>query len=82
MMTEQRNRSKYDIMREILDLLCSTGPRAATRVMYGAALSYAQLKSYKEELLVRGLITINSEGQWQVTQKGIEKLAILKEACA
>lgn len=75
-----RYRNHYDITQEILTIV-SEKPSLPTGVMYGVRLSYSQLVAYKNKLLADNLITIQGD-HWMITQKGKERLAILKEALA
>ena len=69
------NRSRESITSQILELCLS--PVKKTAIMYGAALSYAQLQFYLRRLQELGLIAeVNKEGAnyGLVTSKGREYL--------
>ena len=69
------NRSRESITSQILELCFS--PVKKTAIMYGAALSYAQLQMYLRLLQESGLIgKINEDGKdfWLITSKGREYL--------
>ena len=66
-------RSRYEIVASILRS-CSGGVKK-TKIMYGATLSYAQLKEYLPGLEKSGLITHNSDSQlYHLTEKGMHFL--------
>lgn len=66
-------RSRTDITREILE--AANG--GATKIMYKAYLSYAQLKEYLEILQFNGLLEYGSAHvQYKTTDKGIQFLRI------
>ena len=68
-----RYRSRYEIVACILRT-CSGGVKK-TKIMYGATLSYAQLKEYLPGLEKSGLIKHDSESQlYRLTEKGIHFL--------
>ena len=69
------NRSRESITSQILELCLSQVKKTA--IMYGAALSYAQLQFYLRRLQELGLIAeVNKDGAnyWLVTSKGREYL--------
>ena len=54
--TEMRQRSRTDIIGDILDGANDSGGIAKTKMMYKAFLSYTQLKEYLPFLIERGLL--------------------------
>lgn len=69
------NRSRVSLTAQILELCLS--PVRKTAIMYGAALSYAQLQMYLKRLQELELIVqVNKEGAdyWVITPKGREFL--------
>lgn len=67
------NRSRTDIIAKILEL--ATEGQAKTRLMYGAALSYVQLKAFLEILEERGLLEYSrEENSYRTTEKGVHFL--------
>ena len=79
-------RSRTDISAQILEILAEAttpnnksgttgGGTTKTRIMYGAYLSYAQLKEYLNILTQNGLIEyIAGEHKYRITQKGLKFL--------
>jgi predicted transcriptional regulator len=64
-----RNRSRSDIVAEILDI--TLGGAAKTRIMQGAFLSFTQLKEYLTLLTDSGLLDYSEEErQYCTTEKG------------
>ena len=61
------NRTRNEIIAEMLSSVGSPSPKTA--MMYGARLSYAQLRHYHDYLEKRGLI-VQVEGLWVATEKG------------
>lgn len=77
-------RCQHGIVEEILTILVD-GPGTQTRVMYGAVLSYKQLLTYRDRLASAGMVKINKEGKWEITEKGrafLNNYQELKEAQA
>jgi predicted transcriptional regulator len=70
------NRSRTDIVENILKV-AETGA-IKTKIMYGAFLSYPQLKAYLELLIDSGLLKY-SEGLYHTTENGKRFLKIYKE---
>ena len=69
------NRSREIITSQILELCLS--PVKKTTIMYGAALSYAQLQLYLtrlQELELIGEINKEGTGYWLITSRGREYL--------
>lgn len=68
---------KYRSRSEIISLILQTANNGATktRIMYGAYLSYAQLKEYLEFLQGKGLLAYE-EGTslYKLTEKGLQML--------
>ncbi|MFI5419337.1 MAG: winged helix-turn-helix domain-containing protein [Nitrososphaerales archaeon] len=68
-----RYRSRYEIVASILRA-CNAGVKK-TKIMYGAALSYAQLKEYLPRLEKSGLIACDARSQlYFLTDKGMHFL--------
>lgn len=64
-------RSRSDISARILEVALEYS--TPTKIMYGAYLSYAQLKEYLSVLVVNGLILEDQSGKsrmYRTTQKG------------
>jgi predicted transcriptional regulator len=61
------NRTRNEIIAEMLASVESPSPKTA--MMYGARLSYAQLKHYHDYLSEKGLIE-QVGGLWVATEKG------------
>ena len=70
-------RSRQDIIASILELLGE--PRRFTRIMYGANMSYSQVRMYMELLSSAGII--QQEGNlWIITNKGRMFLKLHRES--
>ena len=52
-------RGRWDIMASVLRVAKS--PKSRTHIMYGANLSFRQLKRYMELLLDKGLLCVSAE---------------------
>jgi predicted transcriptional regulator len=64
-------RSRADIASQILE--AANGGTTKTKIMYGAYLSYAQLKEYLAALLEGGLIEYQpTERKYKTTEKGLK----------
>lgn len=72
-------RSKGDIAREILECL-KEGPQKQTFVMYRAMMSFDQLKSYRAGLEDAGLMIVDKENHWTLTDKGRRYVTALQKA--
>jgi len=64
-------RSRTDIISEILKIASSGASK--TRIMYGAYLSYDQLKDYLHVMLENGLLERKAT-QYRATKKGLDFL--------
>ncbi len=64
-------RSRTDIISEILKI--AGGGVSKTKIMYGAYLSYDQLKDYMQVLLENGLLEKKGM-QYRTTKKGLDFL--------
>lgn len=64
-------RSRTDIISEVLKI--ASGGASKTRIMYGAYLSYDQLKDYLNVMLENGLLERKAT-QYRATKKGLEFL--------
>jgi predicted transcriptional regulator len=66
-----KNRSRADIVAEILKIAIGGGT-SKTTIMYGAYLSYAQLKEYLTVMLENGLLEeVTHKMQYRTTAKGL-----------
>jgi predicted transcriptional regulator len=64
-----RYRSRADIISEILKI--ADNGTSKTKIMYGAYLSYVQLKDYMKVLLENGLLAYDERKlQYRTTEKG------------
>ena len=52
-------RGRWDIMASVLRV--AESPKSKTHIMYGANLSFRQLKRYMELLLEKGLLCVSEE---------------------
>jgi predicted transcriptional regulator len=70
-----RQRSRTDIIGDILDAANDSGGIAKTKLMYKAFLSYTQLKEYLPFLIEKGLLRCELNTQtFKTTQKGLKFL--------
>ena len=67
-------RSKHDIVADVLGELRE--PKVTTRIMYGANLSYHQVKYYERLLAERGIIQKTNDSKWTLTEKGRKLLEL------
>ena len=68
-------RSRTDIVSQILQT--ANGGTTKTKIMYGAFLSYAQLKGYLRALIENGLIEFSvAENKFRTTPKGLQFMAV------
>ena len=65
-------RSRTDIITAILTV--ATQGATKTRIMYGAYLSYAQVREYLDFLVSRELITRDESGTYRLTESGMNLL--------
>ena len=73
MAESMKYRSRTDIVSQILE--AANGGTTKTKIMYGAYLSYTQLKEYLSVLIENGLMEYQEgEQKYKTTQKGIEFL--------
>ena len=73
MAESMKYRSRTDIVSQILE--AANGGTTKTKIMYGAYLSYTQLKEYLSVLIENGLMEYQEgEQKYRTTQKGIEFL--------
>jgi predicted transcriptional regulator len=75
----EKNRSRQEIMRDILATI-EHASMSKTKVMYRAALSYTQLKYYEDFLQSNRLIKISNDDLWVLTEKGRQYLQVCKLA--
>lgn len=72
-----RNRSRLDVIAAILRVL-NDKDASKTRIMYGAYVSYAQIRGYIPSMLASGLLTITN-GQhlvYRIKERGIRFLQL------
>ena len=70
-----RSRSDIDIMAEVLHAASERSGAGRTKIMYGAFLSYKQLKKYLPALTERGLLNYDIDTlTFKTTQKGLRFL--------
>lgn len=63
-------RSRTEIISEILGLVKGDG-LSKTKIMYGAYLSFTQLKEYLNVLLYNGMLSYNKgTNKYRITEKG------------
>jgi len=68
-----KNRSRTDIISQILEI--AKGGTSKTRLMYGAYLSYTQLKEYLAALTKNGLVEFDRmEQKCRTTERGLKFL--------
>jgi predicted transcriptional regulator len=73
---------KYRSRSEIIAIVLQTANKGATktRIMYGAYLSYAQLKEYLEFLQAKELIKYEEGTQlYRLTAKGLQCLSTIEQ---
>ena len=67
-------RSRTDIVSQILQI--ANGGTTKTRIMYGAYMSYGQLKEYLSTLIENELIDFSAtENKYRTTPKGLQFIA-------
>lgn len=75
-----KNRSRSDIISQILDVVNANGGATQTRIMYKAFLSYTQLKQYLAFLMDGGLLDYDGKSQtYRTTQKGLKYLRMYNQ---
>jgi predicted transcriptional regulator len=75
--TDMRQRSRTDIIGDILDAANDSGGIAKTKLMYKAFLSYTQLKEYLPFLIEKGLLRCELNTQtFKTTQKALSFLPL------
>jgi predicted transcriptional regulator len=71
-------RSRTDIAAQILEV--ANGGATKTKIMYGAFLSFAQLKEYLSMLSEKGLVEhLPEENKFKTTEKGMRYLATFSD---
>ena len=65
-------RSRTDIITAILG--AAVGGATKTKIMYGAYLSYAQVKEYLDFLLAKSLLERDEQGLYAPTAQGLNLL--------
>jgi predicted transcriptional regulator len=73
----KRRRSRAEVISDILEVAVEGALK--THIMYGANLSYAQLRRYLPLLLERGLLEARTEKGWMVyttTREGVKLLKV------
>ena len=70
-------RSRVDIIAAILEIAKEGSIK--TRIMFGAALSFTQLKEYTNFLIDQGLMERSEAGLHRTTEKGLKFLHMYRE---
>lgn len=72
-----KTRSRLDVLAAILKIV-NIREASKTRIMYGAHLSYAQIREYMPSLLENGLLTRTYEQQWlyKISERGMRFLKL------
>ena len=72
-----KNRSKLDIIAAILNVV-NAREASKTRIMYGAYLSYKQIREYMPTLLDSNLVTTTNDGQslYRIRERGLRFLEL------
>ncbi|MGC1931596.1 MAG: winged helix-turn-helix domain-containing protein [Candidatus Nitrosopolaris sp.] len=72
-----RNRSRLDVIASILRVV-SAREASKTRIMYGAYVSYAQIREYMPSMLENSLLTTTNEQQslYKIREKGMRFLEL------
>jgi len=65
-------RSRTDIITAILGIASQGATK--TRIMYGAYLSYAQVREYLDFLVSKNLLTRDPVGLYRLTESGMDLL--------
>ena len=65
-------RSRTDIITAVLR--AASGGATKTKIMYGAYLSYAQIKEYLDFLLAKDLLRCDEAGVYALTENGMNLL--------
>jgi predicted transcriptional regulator len=75
-----KNRSRLDIIAAILKVV-NTRETSKTRIMYGAYLSYLQLREYMPILTGNDLLTSSNEQEsiYKIKERGIRFLEIYQQ---
>lgn len=68
------NRSRTDIIGDVLDLCKQSGPIKKTQLMQSANLSSIMTSAYLEYLLERKLIQTEESGYYTITERGARAL--------
>src|SRR5208283_23461 len=63
-----KNRSRLDIVRDMLSVAVVKARK--TKIMYQANLNFMQVNSYLKGLLDGGLLQLNGDSYYLITQKG------------
>ena len=65
-------RSRTDIITAVLH--AASGGATKTKIMYGAYLSYAQIREYLDFLLAKDLLRCDEAGVYTLTENGMNLL--------
>ena len=73
----RKNRSKLDIIAAILQVV-NDGEASKARIMYGAYLSYEQIREYMPTLLLSGLLTTTNDAKslYKIRERGLHFLQL------
>src|SRR5437016_4499440 len=78
MINDVKYRTKTDIIAMILQAAINGATK--TRIMYGACLSYAQVKEYLSFMIEKELIRYEEGSQvYKLTQKGLQLLHVYED---
>ena len=70
-----KNRSRFDILGEILEVANERSGTTRTKIMYRAFLSYGQMKGYLTTLTENNLLNYDVDTQtFKTTEKGLRFL--------
>ncbi len=70
-----KNRSRLDILGEILEVANKSGGTTRTKIMYRAFVSYGQMKGYLTTLTENNLLNYDVDTQtFKTTEKGLRFL--------
>ena len=68
------NRSRDQIIAEVLSVVQTSGPMKPTRMVFSCALNYTQVQRYLEIAEKKNFLERTSDGEWQITAIGAEYL--------
>lgn len=80
--TNIQYRARSDIVFAILETI-EDADQVQNKVIFGAELSYAQLRQYSSYMVENGFVTIqtndDNKNVWHITEKGKKYLSILRK---